>query len=66
MRNVVSFGFHLAVEEDSTSTVEPFLHSKSIVLVDSDGEIRGYYDATDEEAMRSLRRDVRRLMSERP
>ena len=62
VKNVVTFGFRLAVEEDSTSSAEPFLHSKSIVLVDQGGEIRGYYDATDEDAMKTLLHQAQRLL----
>jgi protein SCO1/2 len=65
VRNVVTFGFRVAVAADSTSTSEPFLHSKSIVLVDPGGEIRGYYDATDEKAMKQLLHDARRLLREK-
>ena len=32
----------------------PFLHSSKFVLVDGEGVIRGYYDSTDEKAMRAL------------
>jgi protein SCO1 len=36
----------------------PFLHSSKFVLVDAEGVIRGYYDSTDEEALRTLRADA--------
>ena len=38
----------------------PFLHSSKFVLVDGEGVIRGYYDSTDEQAMRALVADARR------
>lgn len=44
----------------------PFLHSSKFVLVDRAGEIRGYYDSTDEDEMKDLRADVGRLQDERP
>ena len=44
----------------------PFLHSSKFVLVDRAGEIRGYYDSTDEDEMKDLRADVGRLQAERP
>ena len=42
----------------------PFLHSTKIVLVDRGGEVRGYYDSTDEDAMKALVADASRLHSE--
>jgi protein SCO1/2 len=43
----------------------PFLHSSKFVLVDGDGVIRGYYDSTDEEAMRALAGDAAALRTRR-
>jgi len=40
-------------------------HSVRLVLVDSHGSIRGYYDATDAQAMAHLHTDARRLARER-
>jgi len=39
----------------------PFLHSSKFVLVDGEGVIRGYYDSTDEPAMRRLAADAAAL-----
>jgi protein SCO1/2 len=39
----------------------PFLHSSKFVLVDQGGVIRGYYDSTDESAMRALAADASAL-----
>ncbi len=39
----------------------PFLHSSKFVLVDDAGVIRGYYDSTDEAAMRTLAADAAAL-----
>jgi len=36
----------------------PFLHSSKFVLVDGEAGIRGYYDSTDEQAMRALVADA--------
>lgn len=62
IRALVTQGFHLAVEEDSTNATEPLLHSQSIALVDRGGEIRGYYNATDTKEMKHLLRDTKRLL----
>jgi protein SCO1/2 len=43
----------------------PFLHSSKFVLVDGDGVIRGYYDSTDEQAMRALVADAEAVRTAR-
>jgi len=43
----------------------PFLHSSKFVLVDAEGVIRGYYDSTDEQAMRALVADASTLRTPR-
>jgi len=43
----------------------PFLHSSKFVLVDAEGVIRGYYDSTDEQAMRALVADASTLRTMR-
>lgn len=40
------------------------LHSTRFVLVDRASRIRGYYDSTDPERLRQLRRDIRALLRE--
>jgi len=42
----------------------PFLHSSKFVLVDGEGVVRGYYDSTDEPAMRALVGDAALLRAE--
>jgi cytochrome oxidase Cu insertion factor (SCO1/SenC/PrrC family) len=66
IRALITEGFHLAVEPDSSNATEPILHSQSIALVDTEGEIRGYYNATDAKAMKRLLRDTKRLLAHRP
>ena len=55
-------GFRLAVGEDAASAREPIVHSVRLVLVDRAGRIRGYYEATDAQAMGRLRRDAWQLL----
>ena len=43
----------------------PFLHSSKFVLVDAAGVIRGYYDSTDEVAMRRLVAEAGAVRAER-
>jgi protein SCO1/2 len=64
-------GFKLGVEEvppedQGAGGDGPFLHSSHFVLVDALGRIRGYYDSTDDEALRRLRRDVAAVQAEGP
>jgi cytochrome oxidase Cu insertion factor (SCO1/SenC/PrrC family) len=54
-------GFKLGVGEDGSS-IEPITHSVRLVLVDQAGRIRGYYNATDAEAMRQLEQHARALL----
>jgi protein SCO1/2 len=57
-------GFKLAAMEvppGEQSPDGPFLHSSKFALVDAEGAVRGYYDSTDEEAMRALGADARAL-----
>jgi len=42
----------------------PFLHSSKFVLVDRFGDIRGYYDSTDEDEVRQLAADIARIQFE--
>jgi protein SCO1/2 len=63
-------GFKLAAMEVPPAEQEaggdgPFLHSSKFVLVDRLGEIRGYYDSTDEDEMKALVADLTRLRAER-
>ena len=57
-------GFHLGIGEEG-SPAEPITHSVRLVLIDQRGRIRGYYDATDPEAIRRLTRDATRLLERR-
>jgi protein SCO1/2 len=41
---------------------QAILHSLRFVLVDRQGQIRGYYDSNDEEALQRLQRHVKRLL----
>lgn len=57
VRTLIVGGFKLAVED----TV-PILHSNRFVLVDAEGTVRGYYDATDGSEMERLIDDLRALL----
>ncbi len=55
-------GFKLAINAESGTPQEPITHSTRMVLVDREGAIRGYYEADDEQAMKRLAHDLRRLL----
>ena len=40
-----------------------FIHTENIVLVDSEGRLRGYYDGTDREEMNQLMEDIALLLN---
>lgn len=58
-------GFHLAAAEGG-SPQEPLIHSKTLVLVDRDGTLRGYFDSEDAAAMDALAALAVRLAREAP
>jgi protein SCO1/2 len=51
-------GFKVGVSET------PMAHSRRFVLVDRDGNIRGYYDGTDDHAVERVKHDIKLLLSE--
>ena len=61
--------FHMAVgeapESEHKHSGNAFLHDGHFALVDRQGQIRGYYDGLDDEAMPRLRQDVRSLLREK-
>ena len=44
----------------------PSLHSFRLVLVDSQSNLRGFYDSLDENSIRQLLKDVKKLVKENP
>jgi len=57
-------GFKLGLDMDpppGTAGPEPILHSTRFVLLDGEGQIRGYYEAFDEASTEKLRTDLLRL-----
>lgn len=58
-------GFKLAVSDGSDAQGIP-VHSTRMVLVDRHGQIRGYYDATEAEAVTKLLADTNHLLREQP
>ena len=58
-------GFRLAVSDGSDEQGMP-VHSTRMVLVDRYGQIRGYYDATEADAVTKLIADTNHLLREQP
>ena len=58
-------GFHLSVAQEG-SREEPITHSTRLVLIDQQAHIRGYYDATDAQALSNLSRDMHHLIRTLP
>jgi protein SCO1/2 len=65
VRSLILTGFQLAVSDEGTPE-EPIAHSVRLALVDAAGRRRGYYDATDEQAMERLYHDARALAEPAP
>jgi protein SCO1/2 len=58
-------GFKLAVSDGSDEQGVP-VHSTRMILVDRHNQIRGYYDATEPEAITKLLADTNHLLREQP
>jgi len=61
--NLSNKGFMLtAVEQKDTDA--PVIHSTQLALVDKSGNIRGYYDGTDDAKTKQLLDDIKKLLHE--
>ena len=66
IRRIVQDGFRLSAAPVDGQTLDPVLfHSARFVLVDRNGEIRGYYDSNDPRALERLRENARSLLTGR-
>ena len=63
--NLSRDGFKLAVSNGSEDKGVP-VHSTRMILVDRHGQIRGYYDATEADAITRLVADTNHLLREEP
>jgi protein SCO1/2 len=55
-------GFKLGVDDKQGTEAEPITHSSRFVLVDKDARIRGYYNGSEEEDLKRLIEDAKRLL----
>lgn len=56
--SLIRDGFRLMVFETADDPVNPIAHTPRMVLVDRDGQIRGFYDGTATEDVERLERDL--------
>lgn len=54
-------GFKLPLEDDAGTPLEPITHSTRFVLVDAQGQIRGYYSGTEDQELNRLAADAKKL-----
>ena len=62
---LIQAGFHLSAAPltENGTQASVILHSPRFVLVDSEAQIRGYYDSRDGDAMKRLKADVATLLN---
>ena len=64
IRRIVQEGFRLSAAPVDGATPDPVVfHSGRFVLVDRNGDIRGYYDSNDPRALKRLRENARSLLA---
>jgi protein SCO1 len=54
-------GFKLPLDAEGGTPAEPIAHSTRFVLVDKKGKIRGYYSGTEEDELKRLASDAKKL-----
>jgi protein SCO1/2 len=55
-------GFKLALDESGGTQLEPITHSTRFVLVDKNGDVRGYYSGEEAADLDRLSADVKKLL----
>ena len=55
-------GFKLAFGDEKGTEAEPITHSSRFVLIDRDGRIRGYYNGVEEDELKRLSADAKKLL----
>lgn len=62
--NLANAGFLLSAVDQLGATENPVIHSTKLALVDQSGNIRAYYDGTDDANTRQILYDIGRLLRE--
>jgi cytochrome oxidase Cu insertion factor (SCO1/SenC/PrrC family) len=55
--------FRVPVVFNKGNTTDPIVHTQKFVLIDPTGQVRGYYEGTDDRELTALRRDVLTLVT---
>lgn len=63
---LVGKGFKLALMDQPDDKESPILHTTKLVLIDPQGQVRGYYDALNEESRAVLDSHLKQVMAEKP
>lgn len=65
IKELVQEGFRLSAVSVGRESDDPVIfHSSRFILVDRAGEVRGYYDSSDKNALDRLRNNARTLLSQ--
>jgi protein SCO1/2 len=56
------YDYMMNVVDPATDIEDDFIHTEQVALIDQQGKIRGYFDATDEESMKLLIRSIKSLL----
>lgn len=56
------YDYLMNVADPVTDIEDDFIHTEKVALIDQNGKIRGYYDATHEEEMTQLIKDIKTLL----
>jgi protein SCO1/2 len=59
---IIRNGFNLAVSPNPDNEMMPVNHSARMVLMDREGDIRGYYMGTQDAGLKDLRKDLKALL----
>lgn len=64
LSTLIRSGLSLDAHQEKTGTEKKIIHSNMLVLLDSHRRIRGYYEATSQEAMTKLDDEIKVLLAE--
>ncbi len=62
--SLIRSSFHLAVEDADNKNPNDILHSTMLVAVGPQGDVRGYYNSTDNAAVQKLRDDLTKWLND--
>ena len=57
---------YFACLDEGDGGYQDFVHTENVILIDSDGRLRGFYDGTSEKEISQLYSDLQRLLKETP